>query len=93
MSKEVYSWRVSAELKSDLEREARLRGVSVSSLLDTAVRELLTKSSRNSGEDDRQRQLHAAAEACFGIIAGGNPRRSESVTKLVRSHLRRRQGR
>ena len=38
MRTEVYSWRLSDELKSDLERESRLRQVPVSSVLEAAVR-------------------------------------------------------
>ena len=41
MKSEVYSWRVSTELKSGLEREARRRKISVSAVLDLAAREWL----------------------------------------------------
>jgi hypothetical protein len=43
MKTEVYSWRVSRELKSGLEREARRRKLSLSAVLDLAVLEGLDK--------------------------------------------------
>jgi hypothetical protein len=93
MKKEVYSWRVSTEVKSDLEREARLRKTSVSSVLDQAVRDWLKKSRPASTEDEEQRRLHALAEKCLGAFAGGNSRRAEAVREVVRQRVRRRYGR
>ena len=43
MKTEVYSWRLSSFLKSDLEREARLRRLSLSALLSLAVTEWPTR--------------------------------------------------
>lgn len=93
MKKEVYSWRVTTELKSDLEREARLRKISVSSLLEMAARGWLKTSHGDAIEDDDQRRLHAAAEKCLGVLAGGNSRRSETARQAIRDRLRRRRGR
>ena len=56
MKTHVYSWRLSGELKSQLERAARA---------------WLAQNSAELAEDgDAQRRLHAAAERCFGTIAG-----------------------
>lgn len=93
MSTEVYSWRVSRELKQDLEREARRRKASISSILDTAAREWLAKSRAGVSEDEEQKRLHAAIEPLIGSISGRNPYRSESVGKIVRERLSRRYGR
>jgi hypothetical protein len=41
MKTEVYSWRVSPDIKTGLEREARRRKMSVSAVLDLAAREWL----------------------------------------------------
>jgi hypothetical protein len=90
MKTEVYSWRVSEELKSDLEREARNRKVPVASLLDLAVRDWLKKSGEDVAGDETQRKLHAAVEECIGVLAGGNPRRSEKARETVRARLKRR---
>lgn len=93
MKTEVYSWRVSSELKSDLEREARLRKVSLSTLLDNAARDWLKKSGAADSDNEEQHRLHALAESCLGALAGGNPRRSETARKLVRERLSRRYAR
>ena len=52
MGSEVYSWRVSTELKLDLEREAALRKTSVSAVLNLAVREWLKKSAMTVEEEE-----------------------------------------
>jgi len=93
MRTEVYSWRLSEELKSDLEREARLRKMSVSSVLDLAVREWLKKSALDVSGDDAQRELHEAADGCLGILAGHNRHRAEAAREAVRKRLRRRHAR
>src|SRR6266852_5883366 len=74
MRTEVYSWRLSGELKSDLEREARLRKVPVSSVLETAVRDWLKKGEADASEDEAQLRLHSAAAADLrGGAYGGFP--------------------
>jgi hypothetical protein len=93
MKTEVYSWRLSGELKSDLEREARLPKVSVSSVLETAVRDWLRKSNADVPDDQAQRKLHTAAVRCLGVLAGLNSRRAETVREVVRKRLRRRYAR
>ena len=93
MRTEVYSWRLSGELKSDLEREARLRKVPVSAVLETAVRDWLKKGDEDPSEDEAQQRLHRAAAGCFGALAGGNPRRAETARIALRTRLRRRNGR
>jgi hypothetical protein len=90
MKEEVYSWRLSGELKSDLEREARLRKMPVAWVLDLAVRDWLKKSSADVAGDDAQRALHAGAERCLGVLASGDPRRAESARKTVRERIHRR---
>ena len=93
MKTEVYSWRVSSELKQDLEREARRRKASVSSILDAAAREWLKKSRASLADDEEQKRLHAAIEPLIGSISGADPYRSERVGEIVRERLRRRYGR
>jgi len=93
MKTEVYSWRLSEELKSDLERQARLRKVSVSSVLETAVRNWLKNSNADVPDDQAQRRLHAAAARCLGVLAGLNSRRAETAREVVRKRLRRRYAR
>jgi hypothetical protein len=93
MGSEVYSWRVSTELKSDLEREAALRKTSVSAVLTLAVREWLKKSAMSVEEDAQQQALHEAASKCLGAIAGRDPQRAENASRIVRERLRRRRAR
>lgn len=93
MRTEVYSWRLSGELKSDLEREARARKVPVSSILDMAVRDWLKKSNGDATDDELQRKLHSAAANSLGAFTGQNSRRSETVREDIRKRLRRRNAR
>ena len=93
MRTEVYSWRLSGELKSDLEREARLRKVPVSAVLENAVRDWLKKGDADVSEDEAQRGLHRAAANCFGALASGNSRRAETARDALRKRLRRRYAR
>jgi hypothetical protein len=87
MKTEVYSWRLSGELKSDLEREARLRKVPVSAALESAVRDWLKKGDADLPEDEAQRRLHTAAASCFGVLASGNSRRAETARDTLRKRL------
>lgn len=93
MRTEVYSWRLSGQLKSDLEREARLRKVPVSAVLETAVRDWLKNTEADAPEDEAQRRLHTAAANCFGLLSGGNSRRAETARDALRKRLRRGNGR
>jgi hypothetical protein len=93
MKTEVYSWRVSTDLKAGLEREARRRKMSVSAVLDLAAQDWLRKSSADNNDDEEQRRIRHAASKCFGVLASGEARRSESVSQAVRQRLRRRYGR
>jgi hypothetical protein len=93
MKTEVYSWRLSRGLKSDLERAARTRKLRVSALLDMAVREWLAKNAVDIADDEEQKRLHAAMKPFIGAISGRNPRRSEMVRDLVRKRLARKYGR
>jgi hypothetical protein len=93
MKTEVYSWRLSRELKTELERAARSRKVRVSAILDSAVREWLAKNAQDIAGDEEQKRLHAAVEPLLGAFAGRNPRRSEMVREIVRKSLARKYGR
>jgi Arc/MetJ-type ribon-helix-helix transcriptional regulator len=93
MKTQVYSWRLSEELKSDLEREARERKLSVSAVIEMAARAWLKKPNEDSAGDEAQRQLHASAAACFGVIKGRNPQRTETARDAIRGRVRRRHAR
>ena len=94
MKTEVYSWRISTDIKTRLERAARRRNVSISRVLDMAAREWLKSSASEGGDDETQRRLHEAATECFGSISGntrasGDTRRSETAGAIERQRLRR----
>jgi len=93
MKTEVYSWRVSSDVKTSLEREARRRKISMSAALDAAAREWLQKSATANEGDEAQRRLQKAASKWLGTLASGSAQRSETVSQAVRDRLRRHYGR
>jgi hypothetical protein len=93
MKTEVYSWRVSSNLKADLEREARRRKISVSAALDLAARDWLDKRDPGNEGQEEQLRLREAASKYLGALAGGDPLRSENASQAVRQRLRRHYGR
>jgi len=93
MKTEVYSWRVSPDIKTGLEREARRRKMSVSAALDLAAREWLLKMSMANEDDEGQYRLKKAASRWLGALASGDAQRSEKVSQTVRQRLRQRYGR
>jgi hypothetical protein len=88
MKAEVYSWRLSGELKSELERAARMRKVPVSALLESAVRDLLRQDAGQQSEQETQRRLHQSVSRCLGILESGNRRRAETAHGALRQKLR-----
>lgn len=93
MKTEVYSWRLPAGLKADLERVARARKAPVSAILDVAVRDWLRKTGEGSAGEEAQRRLHAAAARYVGVLASGNLRRAETAREIIRECLERRHAR
>lgn len=92
MKTEVYSWRLSTELKLTLEQEARRRKMPLSAVLDTAVREWIENSRGDAGSDEEQQRLRAAAMACVGSLTGGNPHRAENARQILRERLQQKRG-
>jgi len=93
MKTEVYSWRVSPDVKTGLEREARRRKISLSAALDLAAREWLLKTSMANEDDEGQYRLKKAASRWLGALTSGDAQRSEKVSQTVRQRLRRGNGR
>jgi hypothetical protein len=94
MKSEVYSWRLSPDLKGALEEAARREQVSLSRLLERIAREWL-KATTPAGENDEaeQARLRAVAMQFAGTIQGGDPDRAAEAGKRVREVLARRYGR
>lgn len=91
---EVYSWRLSEELKSELEDAAKQEQQSVSALLERIVDEWLhTFRLARNGNEEEQKRLHRAAARSFGKLAGGDPARSEKVRRAVKKRLQDRRAR
>jgi hypothetical protein len=84
MKTEVYSWRLSADRKAELEAEARREGTSLSSLLDRVTAEWLAVR-RNTLADDAAEQaaIRKRAMAAIGSVRGGDPTRSARTSELV----------
>jgi hypothetical protein len=93
MKTEVYSWRVSSELKQELEREARKRKASVSSILDAAARAWLAKSRASITDDEEQKRLHAAIAPLIGSISRDIPYSPEILRETIRRRVNKRYGR
>ena len=90
MKTEVYSWRVDPHLKARLDQEAKRRNVSVASLLTSATEEYLAKTETEETYEQRQARLRAALSPFIGAIQGGDPDRSQNVSKRMRAGLRQR---
>jgi hypothetical protein len=88
MKSEVYSWRVSTDLKTDLEHEARRQALSVSAALELAAREWLKNNANSNESEEEQQRLHRAASESLGAFEGTDARRSENVRRSVQKRLR-----
>jgi hypothetical protein len=85
MKTEVYSWRLSAHRKTELEAEARREGTSVAKLLEQITADWLAER-RNGHSDDETEQaaLRKRVMATVGTIRGNDPTRAERAGELVR---------
>jgi hypothetical protein len=90
MKTEVYSWRVSAARKTDLESEARREGTSMAELLERITADWLQqrRTSRN-GEEAEQAALRRRVMATVGTIRGGDPSLATRAREVVRERIAR----
>jgi hypothetical protein len=90
MKSEVYSWRLSRDLKDDLEEAARRERVSVSRLLERITREWLkTRTPADAHDEAEQERIRARAMRYIGSLRSGDPDLSEKVSARVRERLLR----
>src|SRR5258708_25087247 len=90
MKTEVYSWRVSAMRKAELESEARREGTSLAQLREQITEHWLDARRRErNGEEAEQAAIRKRVMATVGTIRGGDPTRSERASELVREVIRR----
>lgn len=90
---EVYSWRLSHDLKTELEEAARVEEKSLAALLEEIAQGWLASSRRHGSSEAREERLRAAAASFVGAIEGKDPRRAETAGATVRFRLARRHGR
>jgi hypothetical protein len=92
MKTEVYSWRLSPHLKSQLQEAARAEQKSVSDLLEEIVKSWLQHArGQSDSEEERQRRVREAALKCAGTIEG-SPDLAENARSEVRARIARRHG-
>lgn len=85
MKTEVYSWRLSAHRKAELEQEARREGTSLAALLDRVTADWLAQRRNDHPDDDaEQAAIRKRAMAAIGSVAGDDPTRAERSSQLVR---------
>lgn len=90
MKTEVYSWRLSAGRKSELEEEARRRGISVSSLLEEITAQWLSDLRNGDSENDQeQAALRRRVMATVGTIRSGDPNLASRASDIVRARILR----
>ena len=85
---DVYSWRLSPDLKAELEEAARETSRNLATLLEEIAEDWLAHHRARAGtEDDEQRSVRAAAMKTVGAIHGGDPHRAESARETLRARL------
>lgn len=90
MKTAVYSWRLSAERKAELEAEARREGARYPRCFDRVTADRLAQRGNGHSDDDAEQvAIRRRAMAAIGSVAGGDPTRSERASELVREILYR----
>lgn len=91
---EVYSWRVSSEIKSALEHAARAKDLSVGRLLEQIVVNWLTKKSAEElGDEKLQRRIHMESMKYVGSIRGGDPLRAQEASRRSKGIIKKKHAR
>lgn len=90
MKTEVYSWRLSALRKAELEEEARREGTSLSALLDRVTADWLAQRRNGHSDDDaEQAALRRRVMATVGTIRSGDPTLATRARDVVRDRILR----
>ncbi len=93
MKTEVYSWRLSPHLKSELQDAARAERKSLADLLEEIVKGWLQqgRGQASDTEAEAQQRVREAAMKCAGTIEG-RPDLAETARSEVRARIARRHG-
>jgi hypothetical protein len=92
MKTEVYSWRLSPNLKRDLERAARDEGVPVSRLLERVTEDYLAQ--RRKDDEAEQARIWKRMEKSIGKLSiGGGPWTRDKIRKVVGEAIAKKHGR
>lgn len=84
MKTEVYSWRISAEKKADLQTEARREGIPLAKLLEQVTADWLAeRRNGHSADEAEQAAIRRRVLAAIGTIRGRDPSRSRRARELV----------
>ncbi len=89
MKTAVYSWRLSVELKTHLERQAREEGRSLSDLLEELASDGLRARRSRFDDEAEQAAIRLRAAAAIGSVRGGDPTRASRARELVREIVKR----
>jgi hypothetical protein len=90
MSKsEVYSWRLSSELKRQLEEAASAEKASIGAILDRVMRDWLrTREPSEEKDAEQQRRLHERARKAMGTVSIGlGPYTNKRVREVMGEYL------
>jgi hypothetical protein len=90
MKTEVYSWRLSADLKAEIEDQARSESKSMSALLEELTSDGLRVRRRgNSGQATARAALLKRVLPTVGTIRSGDPYLASKVNQTVRGRIAR----
>ncbi len=88
MKTEVYSWRVSAARKTELESEARREQTSVAQLLEKITADWLQdRRHARSGDESEQAALRRRVMATVGTIRSGDPAVASRAREVIRERI------
>ena len=88
---EVYSWRLDADMKTELDRQARMQGMTLANVLNMLAQRWLDEQKKQNAENEaEQKRLHDIVARFAGCISGGDPHASRNVSEIVRKRVRER---
>jgi len=93
MKSEVYSWRISAHLKTELESEARREDTSLAVLLERIASNWLQVRRKRRPDEDEQAAIRRRAASAIGSLSVADPMLSSQVSQRMKESLKKRHDR